>query len=45
VARINNELLGLYNIIQDGDIAPTTQTVAATTERLRAHAALMARIR
>ena len=45
LARVTNELLGLFNILQDGDVAPTSQTVAATTERLRAHAALVARIR
>ncbi len=45
LARVNSELLGLYGILQDSDDVPTTQTVGATTERLRAHAALLARVR
>jgi hypothetical protein len=43
LARVNGDLLTLYNMLQESDEPPTTQTVAAVGERLRAQAALLPR--
>ena len=39
--RVQGELMGLYNILQGADVAPTTQVIRDVSARLRAHAELI----
>jgi hypothetical protein len=43
LGRLNGELGGLYGVLQDADVAPTTQTLAAISERQAHLKTLLAR--